>query len=179
MSTEPRIDLATAPTGPFSPTEVHARLARMRGRWEGTARTYFDPARPDHAEVARWSGTIEPVLGGRFLRFTYASSAMGQPIAGELTIAHEPGDRRVRMSWIDSLHTSPAILVSEGEPPPEAGPISAHGTYFAGAGEPRWGWRTELDDATPDALRIRMINIAPGGGASESVGVEIELARVT
>lgn len=44
MSTEPTIDLATVPTGPFAPTEVHARLARLRGRWEGTARTYFDIA---------------------------------------------------------------------------------------------------------------------------------------
>ena len=98
MSTEPTIDLATVPTGPFSPTDVHARLARLRGRWEGTARTYFDPTRPDQPEVARWSGTIETVLGGRFVRFAYASIAMGQPIAGELTIAHEPGDRRVRMA---------------------------------------------------------------------------------
>jgi hypothetical protein len=103
---------------------------------------------------------------------------MGQPLAGELTIAYEKGDRLFRMSWIDSLHTSPAILVSESKPVPEGGAaatISAVGTYFAGEGHPRWGWRTELDDQTDGALRVRMFNITPDG--EESTGVEIDLTR--
>ena len=82
------------------------------------------------------------------------------------------------MSWIDSLHTSPGILVSESEPVPDgaaAATISALGTYFAGEGQPRWGWRTEVDDQTDGALRIRMFNIEPG--AKQSIGVEIELTR--
>lgn len=164
-------------TGPFSPTDLHARLARMAGRWSGSAKTYVDPSVPE-PEVARWQGTIEMVLGGRFLRFTYASRAMGQPIAGELTLAYEKGDRIYRMSWIDSAHTSSAILVSESKPVPEsstASIISAFGTYFAGEGQPRWGWRTELDDQTEGALRIRMFNVTPDG--EESLGVDIELAR--
>ena len=172
------MDLAAAATGPFSPTDSHARLARLAGRWTGTAKTYADPSNPEAAEVAPWDGAIEMVLGGRFLRFTYVSRAMGQPIAGELTVAYEKGDRRFRMSWIDSLHTSPAILVSEGKPLSESGAalaISAFGTYFAGEGQPRWGWRTELDDQTDGALRIRMFNVTPDG--EESIGVDIELTR--
>jgi hypothetical protein len=171
------MDLSAVATGPFSPTDVHARLARMAGRWKGTARTYADPSNPEAAEVAPWEGTIEMLLGGRFLRFAYVSRAMGQPIAGELTIAYEKGDRLFRMSWIDSLHTSPAILVSESKPVPEGAvaTISASGTYFAGEGQPRWGWRTELDDQTDGALRIRMLNIMPDG--DESLGVDIELTR--
>lgn len=172
------MDLTTAPTGPFSPTDVHARLARLAGRWSGTARTYADPSNPEAAESAPWEGTIEMLLGGRFLRFAYTSSAMGQPIAGELTIAYEAGDRRFRMSWIDSLHTSPAILVSEGATAAEgASPqaISAFGTYFAGEGQPRWGWRTELDDHEGGALRIRMFNVQPG--EEETLAVAIDLTR--
>jgi hypothetical protein len=172
------MDLAAAATGPFTPTDVHARLARMAGRWTGTAKTYADPENPEAAEVAPWEGTIEMLLGGRFLRFAYASRAMGQPIAGELTLAYEKGDRLFRMSWIDSLHTSPAILVSESEPVPEgaaAATIRASGTYFAGEGQPRWGWRTELDDQTDGALRIRMFNVMPDG--EESIGVAIDLTR--
>jgi hypothetical protein len=173
------MELVTVATGPFSPTDAHARLARLAGRWKGTARTYADPENPEAAEVAPWEGTIEMLLGGRFLRFTYASRAMGQPIAGELTIAYEKGDRVFRMSWIDSLHTSPAILVSESKPIAEgaAAPamISGLGSYFAGEGQPRWGWRTELDDQTDGALRLRMFNIQPG--AEETIGVDIELTR--
>lgn len=172
------MDLSTVATGPFSATDLHARLARMAGRWTGTARTYADPSDPAAAEVAPWEGTIAMLLGGRFLRFAYVSRAFGEPIAGELTVAYEKGDRLFRMSWIDSLHTSGAILVSESEPVPDGGgaaTISAFGTYFAGEGAPRWGWRTELDDHAGGALRIRMFNIEPGG--SESLGVEIDLAR--
>ena len=171
------MDLANAETGPFTKTAAHTRLAKLSGRWKGTAKTYADPSHPDVAEVAPWEGTITMLLGGRFLRFAYVSHAMGQPIAGELTIAYETGDRRFRLSWIDSLHTSPAILVSEGKAIPEGSAweaISAFGTYFAGDGQPRWGWRTELDDRD-GALRIRMFNATPDG--EESIGVDIELAR--
>ena len=172
------MDLSAVATGPFSPTDVHARLARLAGNWTGTARTYADPSNPEAAEAAPWDGTIEMILGGRYLRFAYASRAMGEPIAGELTIAYEKGDRLLRMSWIDSLHTGGAILVSESKPIAEgsaAGAISALGTFFVGEGQPRWGWRTELDDQTDGALRIRMFNIQPG--EEESLGVAIELTR--
>ena len=56
-----------------------------------------------------------------------------------------------------------------------AAPIRAFGTYFAGEGQPRWGWRTELDDRAEGALRIRMFNVTPAG--EESLGVAIDLAR--
>ncbi len=172
------MQLAAVATGPFSPTDHHARLARLAGRWTGTARTYCDPSNPELAEVAPWDGTSEMLLGGRFLRFVYVSRAMGQPIAGELTVAYDNGDRLFRMSWIDSLHTSATILVSESKPLPESGAmatISAFGTYFASEGEPRWGWRTELDDRTAGALRVRMFNVTPAG--EESIGVEIDLTH--
>jgi len=75
------MDLAAVATGPFSPTDLHARLARMVGRWTGTAKTYADPSNPELAEVAPWDGTIEMLLGGRFLRFAYVSRAMGQSLS--------------------------------------------------------------------------------------------------
>jgi hypothetical protein len=103
---------------------------------------------------------------------------MGQPIAGELTIAYEKGDRLFRLSWIDSLHTGGAILVSESKPVADGGAaaaIRAFGTYFVGEGQPRWGWRTELHDETDGGLRVRMFNVMPDG--EESIGVDIELTR--
>jgi hypothetical protein len=42
-------------------------------------------------------------------------------------------------------------------------------------GQPRWGWRTELDDRAPGGLRILMFNVTPDG--EETLGVDIELAR--
>jgi hypothetical protein len=170
--------LGALPTGSFVPTELHQRLARLAGRWKGTAKTYADPSNPDAAESASWESVIEMLLGGRFMRFTYASEAMGQPIAGEFTLAYEQGDGVFRMSWIDSLHTSPAIMVQESKAVGAGDaqvPISVVGSYFAGAGQPRWGWRTELHDQTEGTLAIRMFNIMPDG--AESIGVDITLVR--
>ncbi len=98
------MDLAAAATGPFSPTDLHARLARLAGRWTGTAKTYVDPSNPEAAEVAPWDGTIAMLLGGRFLRFSYVSRAMGQPIAGELTVAYEKGDARQPLTHAERRH---------------------------------------------------------------------------
>ncbi|AKF07787.1 DUF1579 family protein [Sandaracinus amylolyticus] len=157
-------------TAPFDATPHHQRLARLVGRWRGVARTFFEPS--SAPEVAPWDATIELLLGGRFLRMRYVSRVMGKPIAGELTIAREIGERRWLMSWIDSFHTSPAILASEGARDDEA--IRASGTYFAGEGHPRWGWRTEVhDERAPASLRIVMTNISPEG--EESAAIEIEL----
>lgn len=172
------MDLTTAATGPFTPTEAHARLARLAGRWAGTAKTYLDPEHPEAAEAAPWEGTIGSLLGGRFVRFTYASSAMNQPLAGDLTIAYEKGDQIFRLAWIDSFHTGGAILVSETTPIPggSAVPtIDARGTFFVAEGQPRWGWRTELDDRNDGVLVIRMFNVTPDG--EETLGVAIELTR--
>ncbi len=174
------MELATVATGPFAPTEIHTRLARLAGRWLGTAKTYADPSNPEAAEAAPWVGTIETLLGGRFLRFAYVSNAFGQPFAGELTIAYEKGDRLFRLAWIDSLHTGGGIIVSESTPVAEgatAAAISALGSNFAREGQPRWGWRTEIDDQTEGALRIRMFNIEPG--SDETLGVAIDLSRAS
>ena len=167
------MDLRIVDTAAFERTPQHERLARLEGTWEGLAKTFLDPAQPP--EVEAWRGTIALVLGGRFLRFEYASRAMGKPIAGELIVAYERGEQRWRTSWIDSFHTSPAILVSEGEPGAE--PCRVRGTYFAGAGHPRWGWITELDDAraSEGSLRIVMTNVTPDG--EEMPGIEITLSR--
>jgi len=172
------MNLGYAHPGAFRGLGKGRRLARLAGRWTGSAKTYADPDDPEAAETAPWDGTIAMLLGGRFLRFAYASRAMGEPIAGELTIAYEKSDRVFRMSWIDSLHTGGAILVSESAPVAEGGaaaPITALAAYSVGAGQPRWGWRTELDDQTDRALRIRMFNVEPAG--EESLSVAIDLAR--
>jgi hypothetical protein len=166
------MDLADAATAPFTPTDHHRRLEQLVGAWRGTARTSYGPNHPP--ESAAWEATLALLLGGRFLRATYTSSAMGSAIAGELTIGYSSSERRWTMSWIDSFHTSPAILSSQGE----AGDLQlrASGDYFAGEGQPRWGWRTEIDESeAPARLRIVMTNIKPGG--EESPAVEIDLER--
>lgn len=167
------VNLETEPTKPYTPDEAHARLARLAGDWSGVAKTYLDPAKPP--VEARWEGRMASVLGGRFLRFEYRSDIQGAPIAGELLIAFESGEKLWRMSWVDSFHTGSAILVSTGDGGAEASPVSVSGTYFAAPGHPHWGWRTELGDREPEQLVIRMFNVSPEG--QEDLGVDIALRR--
>lgn len=169
------IDLETETTAPPELGAPHARLARLVGDWRGTSRTIFKPG--SVPLEARWEGRLALVLGGRFARFTYRSSIDGQPIAGELTLAYETGEKHWRLAWIDSFHTGTTILVSTGEPGAEA--IDVRGTWFAGEGHPHWGWRTIVDDAMPEALTIRMYNVPPPAiGSQELLGVDVALRRV-
>jgi hypothetical protein len=167
------MDLEHAATTPFDAGDEHRRLAALVGDWRGSARTWLDPTRPP--SEAPWEGRIVLLLGGRYARHEYRSSVDGKPIAGELLIAYERGERLWRMTWIDSFHTSPAILVSTGVPGERA--MRATGTYFAAEGHPRWGWRTELDDPEGDTLRVRMINIEPDGREDRAVELTLERAR--
>jgi len=162
-----------APTKSYPPDEAHARLLRLAGQWRGVARTWLEPGKPP--SEARWEGSIAPVLGGRFVRFTYGSELQGTPFAGELLIAYESGEGLWRTSWVDSFHTGTAILVSVGEGGAGAQPVRVRGSYFAAPGHPHWGWRTELDDSDPAGLALRMFNVSPEG--QEDLGVEVVLRR--
>jgi len=164
------VDLEAEATRVYEPDEEHRRLGRLVGEWRGTAKTWFDPsAAPIEAA---WEGHVGVILGGRFVRFEYRSKVGEKPIAGEMLIAFEDGEKRWAISWVDSFHTGTAILMSTGEPGATA--IDVRGTWFVEADQPRWGWRTVIADAA-DGFVIRMYNIKPDG--EEALGVEVTLAR--
>ena len=165
------IDLKTEPVKPYEMDDAHRRLSRLVGRWRGTARTLMGPD-ADPLE-APWEGEVTSLLGGRFVRFTYRSSVQGTLIAGDMTLAYEAGEKQWRISWIDSFHTSPAILVSTG--PAKDGPINVFAKYFAAEGHPHWGWRSEVHDPDGDGWTVRMFNVTPEG--EELLGIEILLTR--
>jgi hypothetical protein len=166
-----RVNLETEQTKPYAPDAQHERMGRWVGEWRGVARTYLDPSKPPLE--APWEGHIASLLGGRFVRFTYRSSIEGTPLAGELLIAWESGEKLWRTSWVDSFHTGSAILSSVGQL--EAQALDVRGSYFAAPGHPHWGWRTELDDGKDGTLTLRMYNISPEG--QEDLGVEVRLTR--
>jgi hypothetical protein len=158
----------------FDPTPQHARLARLEGAWQGTARTWMDD--PSSAPVeATWSGRMQTMLGGRFVQFEYRSSLNDKPLAGQLIFGWDRGEALWTATWFDTFHTGTAVMLSTGPEAEGAGPIRVLGSYFVGAEHPRWGWRTELDDADlgDRALVLRMYNIMPDG--QEALGVEVSL----
>ena len=168
------MNLRDVETKPFEPSEAHRRLQRLAGGYRGLAKTWIEPGAP--AEEAPWEGLIEPILGGRFVRFEYRSRLLGGPIAGLMVLGFEKDRAEFQLSWIDSLHTGSATMLSTG--PDVAGdqPISVRGRYFVAQTQEYWGWRTEIDDLGNGPLVVRMFNVTPDG--QEDLGVEIALERV-
>lgn len=153
MTTDP----TTAATAPFEPTPQHQLLASFAGRWTGETQLYLDPTAPP--EVSRTDATIEPVLGGRWVRIDHCGTAMSRPHAGVLTLGFHKDAQEFEASLIDSFHTGTAMMLSVGALRAD-GVVDVLGSYAAGA--ERWGWRTMLR-LEGDELVIEARNISPAG----------------
>ncbi|MEX2115787.1 MAG: DUF1579 family protein, partial [Bacteroidota bacterium] len=116
-------------------------FGRMKGTWEGTCRTWFEPDKL--ADESKVTGEITGVLDNRFLRHTYAGMIQGKPRRGEELIAFNSVTKMYQTSWVDDFHMNYAILHSEGKAT-ERG-FSVRGNYDVGENQPQWGWRTEYE----------------------------------
>ncbi len=167
------VDLSNAATKPFEPSADHQRLQRLAGEYSGTAKTWMEPGKPP-AEAA-WEGRIEPILGGRFMRFEYRSSVFGDPIAGMLLFGLENDRAQYQFTWVDSFHTGTGTLLSTGPAVPAGKPMDVRGTWYVKQTDETWGWRTELHDERDGEPVIRMYIATPAG--EEGLGLEIALKR--
>jgi hypothetical protein len=139
-------------------TGPHAELKRLVGEWAGMTKTWFEP--DEFADESLMTGTIKPILSERFLLHEYRSSWQGKPFSGLAIIGYDLATGKFQSAWVDSFHMSTGILFSEGD---EADKFGASGTYFAGEGEPRWGWRTEIEQADDDTIILTAWNVTPDG----------------
>ena len=72
-------------TGRDTTPAPQAFLKSLLGSWEGTCRTWFRPGQL--ADESKVKGEFKLILGGRFLRHTYAGTLQEKPRTGEETIA--------------------------------------------------------------------------------------------
>lgn len=154
-----------------APGGMHHRLAAMAGDWEGRFRLWFEADKLADDSVQR--GSIRLVGGGRFLLHEYEGSFGGEPFEGVALWAYHLDDNAFECAWGESFGTGTSIMFSTG--PVQDGRLRALGSYGAGPGAPRWGWRTELSQPDAEHLDIRMFNISPAG--DEVLAVEVNYRR--
>lgn len=140
-------------------------FGKLIGEWEGTCRTWFEPDKL--ADESKLSGTIAPVLGGRFLRHTYQGELRGKPRHGEELIGFNAITKAFQSSWVDDFHMNYAIMFSQGEATDRG--FDVFGEYDVGENQPRWGWKTVYQLVDDDHLTITAYNVSPDGVKAKAV----------
>jgi hypothetical protein len=143
------------------PSGAHFQLSRLAGEWEGTARVWFDPSKlEDESPV---SGTMKPILDGRFILHEYKGSFAGKPITGMAIYGYHLELEKFQCAWVDSFHNGTAIMFSEGQKGEKDVSVLGSYAYVTPEMQQHWGWRTNLEFRSDDELVITAYNISPEG----------------
>jgi Protein of unknown function (DUF1579) len=150
----------------------HHFLAQLVGGWAGKTRTWLDP---DGVPVeSQMQGSIQLILGGRFVIFLYQSAIDGEPQHGMFTFGYNTSLDQFEASWVDSFHNNTAIMFCVGNAIENG--LSLLGSYPDPTGGPDWGWRTDVELVNVDQLVITSYNISPEGDGAKAT--EAQLTRM-
>ena len=147
----------------------HTELSKLTGEWEGIARVWFQPDKVEDESPA--TGTMRPVMDGKFIIHEYKGSFKGKLLEGLAIIGYHADLKKYQMAWIDSFHTGTGIIFSEGKK--DAKEISVLGSwaYVTPEIEQHWGWRTEFEIKSDNEIVITAYNISPSGEEAKATEV--------
>jgi hypothetical protein len=145
-------------------------LPSLGGRWNGTYRLWVEPSQP--VRESQSTAMLSPVAGGNFTRLDYSWEYDGRPQDGSILIGFDEQREVVTAVWVDSWHMSDKAMLCEGRR--TGGAVELNGSYAAPPG-PDWGWRTVIEPADADSLRVTMFNVSPEG--KEELAVEVLYRR--
>jgi hypothetical protein len=147
-------------------TGAHLQLSKLVGAWEGTSKTWFDPAKlEDESPV---SGTMRLILDGRFILHEYRGSFGGKPIEGLAIYGYNLDLQQFQSAWIDSFHSGSAIMFSEGKKGDSTINVLGSYAYITPETEQHWGWRTHIELHSDSELIITAFNISPEGNETKA-----------
>lgn len=140
----------------MSPT---ALFVKLKGNWEGTYRTWFEPGK--QADESIVIVEISGVLNDRFLRHTYQDTIQGKARHSEALIAYHAITNLYQIAWVDDFHMNNAVRLLLDQT--TKGGFSVTEEYDADENQPKCGWRTEYQLLDDDHLTITAYNIFPEG----------------
>ena len=144
----------------------HLQLSRLEGNWEGTTKTWFDPAKlEDESSI---TGTMRLVFDGRFILHEYESSLGGKPLSGMAIIGFDLNTQTFQCAWVDTFHNGTAIMFSESKKANTDINVLGSYAYITPEIEQRWGWRTEIKVLNDYEILITAYNISPDGEESKA-----------
>jgi hypothetical protein len=150
----------------------HHFLTQLVGGWAGASRLWLEPEGiPSEFQM---QGSIQAILGGRFVLFLYQGAMEGEAEYGMFTFGYNTNLDRFETSWVDSFHNRTAIMFCTGNAIENG--FSVLGGYPDPNGGPDWDWRTDVQLLDPDHLLITAYNISPEGDGAKAT--EAQLTRL-
>ena len=140
---------------------AHFQLSRLAGAWEGTTKTWFDPAKLEDESPIR--GSMRAILDGRFVLHEYKSSFGDKPIDGMAIYGYNLDLQQFQCAWIDSFHNGSAIMFSQGGKGDQNMSVLGSYAYVTPEMEQHWGWRTHIEIVSDEEIIITAFNISPEG----------------
>lgn len=138
---------------------AHNKLSLLVGKWEGTAKTWFEPEKVEDESPVK--GTMKLILGGQYVLHEYNGSFAGKPLEGLAIYGYNLALGKYEMVWVDSFHTGTAIMFSEGERGGAQLNVTGSYAYVTPETEQYWGWRTTIEMPDSETIVITAYNISP------------------
>lgn len=142
-----------------------AVMERMVGQWAGMSQLWMEPGQL--SDEAPFQGEIAPILGGRFLRFSYGGTVFKDPVEGLAVIGYNAADDQVEMCWLDSWHIGQAQMFCLGHL--ELNGFSVLGHFPDRSSGTLWGWRTRFELSGSERLTVMATIITPQGEEAKAV----------
>ncbi|MFQ5651142.1 MAG: DUF1579 family protein [bacterium] len=151
--------------------DIRSFYQALQGTWEGTYHLWLNPANPPVTSKAQ--ATVKMVANAAYCLFIYQWARGGAAHEGVFLLGGA-GDK-VTATWADSFHSAPEPMHCKGRLESGRQKLVFDGKYSGGAGEPDWGWRTEISLLESGQLRMEAYNISPEG--QEDIAVRCEMKK--